>query len=235
MDDQDTLTMLRDRAPRAALDVPVAEIVSRGSALRRRRRRGQLGTASLGVAVAAIAAVGVVTVHGHLETTHLEPAASAPAPFTFTVIKDTAAESAQSPCVAVLHFAADTVPGSSDLLSCDDDYAAQDAQLRAGLARGTVPFTGSGEDPTLAPVSSRDDRVTVAGHRSTVVSGTAPAGTVAVIATDESGRHLTATLVRTGFTPLIFWAFDTTGHKLTGVQYVLADGHHSIEEELSFS
>ncbi len=198
--DTDQLTRRLSEAtdgPRLFADVPAA--LRRADQLRRRR------LAVGGVAAVALAA-GVTAGVGRLAAmpdTTVKPAAGSAAPagaLDFTV-----RYAPQDACGFYLVL----LPGSeptSILEPCD------------------IPSRA----PEQNAPSSRVDFVRLSGGPERLMtSGSAPATTVAVLATSQDGTPLTATLHTLPQTGEIVWAMQSEGNQITDLHYVLADGRRS--------
>ncbi len=198
--DTDQLTRrLSDAAdgPRLFADVPAA--LRRADRLHRRR----LALPGLAVVVLAAGVTGGVGRLAAVPETAVGPAAGSATPagaLDFTV-----RYAPQGPCGFDLVLPTGSEPTSISE-PCD------------------IPSRAPEQD---AP-SSRADFVKLGGGPERLVtSGSAPATTVAVLATSQDGTRLTATLHTLPQTGEIVWAMQSEGNQITDLHYVLADGRRS--------
>jgi len=219
-----------------------------GIALTRARRKASRRRAAevAGVAMSvALVAAGLPSLLAELDRGNLGPsgtlAGAGPGDspglpsfgaLPFQVEEDRAAEAKPggATCALQLVLGPDFIPARIGL-PCDP------AQYDPGHYAASEVGASAAADPEAASKLwgpfSRQDYVIVKGRRRLVTSGTAPHGTVSVTAADASGRQLSATLVRPGFTSLVVFAMQSDGKRVTGLHYVLADGSRSEAGDVS--
>lgn len=163
MNDDELITVLREQRGRVPMTTPVEQIISRGHAVRARRRAPGVA-ASVGAAAAAAVAVSIVLPSGHPAASHL--AASHPA-----VQHPAASHSASEPDVRLAAWTVTRQADGSIQITFREaaDAAALQRTLRADGVPASVTFTGQ-QNPACqswdrpGPVGSAFGWSRFAGH-----------------------------------------------------------------------
>jgi hypothetical protein len=102
-------------------------------------------------------------------------------------------------------------------------------------ARITMPCGSSAKDQAdgvLPAPMTRQDPAVIDGVDVLVTSGTSPAGTSSVLASDESGNPLTAAIRIVDFSDDAVFVFFSSGQRVTNLRYSMNDGRLSPSNDV---